>query len=176
MEASVFIATSVDGFIARENGSVDWLSSAEAVENEDYGFHDFMNSVDVLVMGHNTFEMVLSFDSWSYGDKPVIILSNHEIEIPENISSKVSRMSGTPHEIVDRLAKQGFEHLYVDGGKTIQGFLSAGLIQNLIITRIPILLGSGIPLFGKLPHDIKLEHLETKYFTNGLIQSKYRIQ
>ena len=180
MKASVYIATSVDGFIAREDGSVDWLSSGEETAGEDgggedYGYQDFMDSVDALVMGRNTYEMVQSFGEWPYGNKPVIVLTSTPLDIPEKFAKTVSAMSGTPGEIVRNLAERGYEHLYIDGGKTIQGFLRERLIQTLIITKIPILIGSGIPLFGTLPHDIKLRHLETFQFDNGLVQSKYEI-
>ena len=175
MKATVYIATSVDGFIARENGSVDWLPTGEDMSSENYGYQDFMNSVDALVMGRNTYELVLSFGSWPYGDKPVFVLSSKHLEIPESISNTVSVMSSSPSDLVQRLAEQGYEHLYIDGGKTIQGFINEGLIQKLIITKVPILIGSGIPLFGALPHDIRLHHLETLQFDNGLVQSIYEI-
>jgi dihydrofolate reductase len=175
MKATVYIATSVDGFIARENGSVDWLPTGESASGEDYGYHDFMNSVDALVMGRNTYELVLSFGSWPYGEKPVVVLSSQQLEIPEDISNTVSVLSASPSEVVQRLAEQGYEHLYIDGGKTIQGFLREGLIQKIIITKVPILIGSGIPLFGTLPQDIRLRHIETLQFDNGLVQSKYEV-
>ncbi|MBI9044960.1 MAG: dihydrofolate reductase [Anaerolineaceae bacterium] len=175
MESTVYIATSVDGFIARENGSIDWLPSGGESESEDYGYQDFMNSVDALIMGRNTYEMVLSFGDWPYGKKPVVVLSSQQLEVPERISDTVSIMCATPGEIVQQLTEQGYQHLYIDGGKTIQEFMREGLIQNLIITKIPILIGSGIPLFGALPQDIRLHHIETIQFENGLVQSKYKL-
>jgi len=175
LKATVFIATTVDGYIARENGNIDWLSTKESSSSEDYGYQDFISSVDALVMGRNTYELVLSFDSWPYGDKPVIVLSSRQLEIPENIAGTVSVMSATPGEIVQRLAGRGYQHLYIDGGKTIQGFIKEGLIQKFIITKVPILIGSGISLFGTLPHDIRLRHLETRYFDNGFVQSRYEV-
>ena len=175
MQASVFIATSLDGFIAREDGSVDWLPTPEDAGSEDYGYHDFMNSVDALVMGRNTFELVLSFGAWPYGDKPVIVLTTQPLDIPENISKTVSVMGGSPSEIVQQLAKRGYNHLYIDGGKTIQDFIREGLIQTLIITKIPVLIGSGLPLFGAIPHDIRLQHIHTRQFDNGIVQSKYQL-
>lgn len=176
MKASVYIATSVDGFIARENGSVDWLPTGEDAGGEDHGYQDFMNSVDALVMGRNSYEMVLSFGgAWPYGEKPVIVLTTQQLAIPENISNTVSVMSGSPSDVVQRLAERGYKHLYIDGGKTIQGFIRAGLIQKLIITKVPILIGAGIPLFGAIPDDIKLRHLETLQFDNGMVQSQYEI-
>jgi len=175
MKAAAYIATSVDGFIARKDGSVDWLPSEGGADGEDYGYQDFMDSVDALVMGRNTYETVLSFGSWPYGAKPVVVLSSQQIDIPESISNTVSVMSASPSVIVQHLAERGFKHLHIDGGKTIQGFIRAGLIQKIIITKIPILIGSGIPLFGTLPHDIRLRHLETLQFNTGLVQSTYEI-
>ena len=175
MKASVYIATSVDGFIAREDGRIDWLPTGESAEGEDYGYQYFMDSVDVLVMGRNTFELVLTFGSWPYGEKPVVVLTSRPLDRPEFVPDSVSVMNGTPADVVQRLAERGFEHLYVDGGKTIQRFLRAGLIQTLIISKIPVLIGRGIPLFGEIPEDIQLRHLETLHFENGLVQSKYRI-
>jgi dihydrofolate reductase len=176
MKASVYIATSLDGFIAREDGSVDWLPTGESASGEDYGYHKFMDSVDALVMGRNTFELVLSFGGdWPYGEKPVIVLTSRPLEIPDSIPDSVSVMSGPPAEIVQQLGERGYQHLYIDGGATLQGFIREGLIQTLIITTIPVLIGSGMPLFGTIPHDIHLRHMETRQFDNGLVQSKYEI-
>jgi dihydrofolate reductase len=176
MKASIFVATSIDGFIAREEGAIDWLSSTgNAKSGEDYGYRDFLNSVDAIVMGRNTFKQVLSFASWPYGKKPVIVLSNRKLKIPENLSKTVSSMNESPQEVVKQLGKLGFKHLYIDGGKTIQGFLKEGLIQQLIITMVPILIGTGIPLFGSLSHDVKLDHIETSQFDDGLVQCRYKV-
>ena len=177
MKASVFIATSVDGFIARPNGDVDWLPNGGNEDGEeDYGYQEFMESVDVLVMGRNTYELVLTFGSWPYGEKPVVVLSSRrQLNIPEHIAGTVESMSAPPREVVRRLAERGAKHLYIDGGKTIQGFLAEGLIQQLIITRVPILIGSGIPLFGSIPQDIKLQHIATRTFESGLVQTRYEV-
>lgn len=174
MNASVFIATSLDGFIARPDGNIDWLGEPSGDE-EDHGYEAFMASVDYLVMGRNTYEKVLSFGiPWPY-TKPVIVLTNRPLEIADEMAASVEAMSGSPAEIVARLKERGASHLYIDGGKTIQDFLSAGLIQRLIITRIPILLGTGIPLFGDLPHDIRVRHVATGTFRGGLVQSEYEV-
>lgn len=176
MKASVYIATSVDGFIARTNGGIDWLPGAEDAEgSEDYGYQEFIDSVDALIMGRNTYELALSFDLWPYGEKPVFVLSSRGIDIPDDIARTVESMCGTPREVVCRISERGFKHLYIDGGKTIQGFLTEGLIQQLIITKVPILIGTGIPLFSSLPNDVRLHHLETRQFENGLVQSKYKV-
>lgn len=172
MKASVFIATSLDGFIARQDGSLDWLPGDDV---EPHGYDEFMATVDALVMGRKTFETVLSFSSWPFGKKPVIVLSTSMPELKAPDGAVCDLMSGTPDEIVSRLSQRGFKHLYVDGGVTIQGFLRAGLIQRLIVTRIPVLLGSGIPLFGSLAHDIRLEHVATRSYAGGLVQSEYVI-
>ena len=174
MQATVYIATSVDGFIARENGSIDWLADGDRSQSgEDYGYQTFIDSVDAIVMGRNTYEVVLSFGSWPYADKPMVVLSSRQVDIPEHLATTVEWMDAPPRDIIRRLSERGYEHLYIDGGKTIQRFLWEGCIHRLIITRIPILLGAGIPLFGALPHDVRLRHLETRPFANGLVQSQY---
>ena len=185
MKASVYIATSLDGFIARENGGLDWLEgggegsndevNGDKRQGEDYGYKAFMNSVDALVMGRNTYEKVRSFGGWTYGDKPVVVLSSRLVEIPEHLSKTVEAMSGSPGEVVARLSERGMKHLYIDGGVTLQRFLRAGLIQRLIITRIPVLIGAGIPLFGPLGGDIKLRHVRTQSYPSGLVQSEYEV-
>lgn len=176
MKASVYIATSLDGYIARGNGDIDWLPGSDGQGgDEDYGYHEFMDSVDFLVMGRNTYEMVLSFGQWPYGDKPVVVLSSKPLKIPHHLAETVESKSCSPIELVKQLSERGAQHLYIDGGKTIQGFLNAGLIQQLIITRVPVLIGSGIPLFGPLNKDVKLQHIETRSFAQGLVQSKYEI-
>jgi dihydrofolate reductase len=176
IKASVFIATSLDGFIARANGDLDWLTDAETASGEqDYGYQEFMDTVDSIIMGRNTFELVLTFDTWPYSGKKVIVLSSGPNAIPPHLADDVEWLSLPPQQLVYRLAAQGAAHLYVDGGKTIQGFLNAGLIDELTITRVPILIGSGVPLFGALNHDVRLRHIATQQFENGFVQSKYRV-
>lgn len=182
MKASVYIATSLDGFIAREDGDLDWLPGSDPNEshdsgevNEDYGYQEFMDSVDVLVMGRSTFETVLAFGQWPYGGKRVVVLSSKLRPGSDDLPESVEVMSGSPGEVIEALQESGARHLYIDGGKTIQGFLNAGLIQELIITVVPVLIGTGIPLFGALDHDLKLQHVETRSFPNGFVQSKYRL-
>lgn len=174
MKASVYIATSLDGFIARPDGELDWLGGGNG-SGEDYGYQAFMDTVDVLVMGRHTYEKVLTFGAWPYDSKRVVVLSSRPLVIPEHLSPSVEAMSCSPEELVQRLAERGAEHLYVDGGRTIQRFLAAGLIQRLIITRVPVLIGAGIPLFGQLPRDIRLRHAETRSYATGLVQSEYEV-
>jgi len=169
MTASVFIAASIDGYIARPNGALDWLPGDNV---ESHGYDEFMATVDALVMGRKTFETVLGFGAWPF-TKPVVVLSSRPADIAVPAGAACEAMSGTPADVVERLAKRGLRHLYIDGGVTIQKFLAAGLIDRLVITRIPVLLGSGIPLFGFLDHDLVLEHVATRAFPSGLVQSEY---
>ena len=172
MTVSVFIGTSLDGFIARANDDLDWLPEGGG---EPHGYDEFIASVDALVIGRKTFEKVLTFEAWPYGDKRVVVLSSRPIDLSGARGGVVEQMSGSPAEIVSQLAASGAHHLYVDGGITIQGFLRAGLIQRLIITRVPVLIGDGVPLFGALPHDIRLHHIATRDYPSGLVQSEYHV-
>jgi dihydrofolate reductase len=172
VKASVFIGTSVDGFIARANGDLDWLPAGGG---EPHGYDEFIASVDALVIGSKTYETVLSFDSWPYGDKPVFVLSTNNIEAAP-AGAVVEHLSGDPSDVVAELEGRGIGHIYVDGGITIQRFLRAGLIQRLIITRVPVLIGEGVPLFGALSRDIKLRHVATRPYPSGLVQSEYAIE
>jgi dihydrofolate reductase len=171
LKASTFIGTSLDGFIARANGDFDFLPPGGG---EPHGYDEFMATVDALVIGRKTYETVLAFDAWPYGAKPVFVLSTRSIA-PAPAGAAVERMSGHPAQIVAQLATRGIQHAYVDGGITIQGFLRAGLIQKLIITRVPVLIGSGIPLFGAIPHDIALKHVATRHYASGLVKSEYEV-
>jgi dihydrofolate reductase len=171
MTVSVFIGASVDGFIARPNGDLDWLPD----DPEAHGYDEFMASVDALVMGRKTFETVLTFGAWPYGDKRVVVLSSRPVDLSAAAGGLVEQMAGPPAEIVAKLAASGAHHLYIDGGVTIQGFLRAGLVQRLIITRVPVLIGEGIPLFGTLPRDIRLHHVATRSYPSGLVQTEYHV-
>jgi dihydrofolate reductase len=169
MKASVFVGTSLDGFIARANGNLDFLPPGGG---EPHGYDEFIATVDALVIGRKTFETVLTFDKWPYGEKPVFVLSTSTLA-PAPLGAVVERLSGDPTEIVSQLDARGIGHIYVDGGITIQRFLQEGLIQHLIITRVPVLIGSGIPLFGPVERDIILRHVETRQYPSGLVRSEY---
>jgi dihydrofolate reductase len=134
-----------------------------------------MATVDALVIGRKTFEKVLTFDPWPYGSKRVVVLSSQPLDLSKVVGGIVEQMAGSPAEIVSQLAASGAKNLYVDGGITIQRFLHAGLVQRLIVTRVPILIGSGIPLFGAVPHDVHLKHVYTRHFPSGLVQSEYQV-
>lgn len=175
---SVFIATSLDGFISRTDGSIDWLMDANGVmpAGEDCGYAGFIATVDRLVMGNNTFRQVLTFDPWPYGELPVVVMSRGAVDIPERLRPTVTCTNESPGELVSRLGDEGARHLYIDGGMTIRSFLSEGLIDELIITVIPLLLGEGRPLFGPLPHDVSLRHVSSKVYAFGFVQHRYQVE
>lgn len=177
VKCSVYIAASVDGFIAGPQGELDWLENPAYAAGEIQGlsYADFIATVDVLVMGRNTLETVLTIDSWPYEGTLLIVLTHRPLELPAALQSKVRCLSGIPEEIVARLEAEGKKHLYIDGGKTIQDFLRAGLIDELTITRIPILLGEGIPLFdGSYPsHSLRL--IASVASENGVVQDRYEV-
>ncbi|MCW8848848.1 MAG: dihydrofolate reductase family protein [Melioribacteraceae bacterium] len=169
----VYIATSIDGYIAKKDGGLDWLNEIPNRDESDFGFKDFMGSIDAIIMGRNTFEIVLSFGEWPY-IKPVFVLSNTLQAIPENLKDKAEILTGSPESIIKEMNSRKYFNLYIDGGKTIQEFLKHDLIDELIITRIPILLGEGIPLFDLLTKEQKYEHIKTDIFNNSLVKSHYK--
>lgn len=142
----VYIATSLDGFIADKDGNIDWLSEIPNPDKSDYGFDGFMDCVDAVVLGRKTFEQVLFFGKWFY-TKPVFVVTNSLQTLPDDLKGKAEIISGKPRKITDRLHGKGFNNLYIDGGSTVQNFLQADLIDTMIITTIPVVLGEGIPLF-----------------------------
>ncbi|MGA8676335.1 MAG: dihydrofolate reductase family protein [Candidatus Acidiferrales bacterium] len=169
---SVFVGTSADGFIARPNGALDFLPVGGG---EPHGYNEFIATVDALVIGRNTFETVLGFPEWPYGEKRLVVLSSRAINLAAARGGNVEQMTGEPAAIIAKLAASGARHLYVDGGITIQRFLRAGLVQRLIITRVPVLIGEGIPLFGMLPRDLQLRHIKTQHYSSGLVQTEYHV-
>lgn len=172
MAVSVFIGTSVDGFIARPNGDLDFLPLDGG---EPHGYSEFIAGIDALVIGRKTFETVLAFPQWPYGRKRVVVLSSRPLDFSVAKGAVIEQMGGSPAEIVAKLTATGARNLYIDGGITIQRFLRAGLIQRLIITRVPVLIGEGIPLFGTLLRDIKLRHVATQHYPSGLVKTEYEV-
>ena len=167
---SVFIATSLDGFIARRDGRVDWLSIVER-PGEDYGYKRFFESIDALVVGRNTYEMALGFGEWPYAGKRCIVMTGAER------ASKHGEefYAGAPASLVERLAAEGTKRIYVDGGSVVQQFVAAGLVTDMVISILPILLGEGIPLFGATGRDVPLDLVESRSFESGLVQLEYRV-
>lgn len=175
MTAHVFIATSLDGFIARVNGDIEWLLSRDD-PNENHGYDDFIKHMDGIIMGRGTYEKALTFDNWYY-KIPVVVLSKTltEDDVPEHLKGKVQVSALSPREIMSHLDQKGWTRAYVDGGLTIQSFLREKLISDLVITSVPVLIGQGRPLFGSLIEDISLTHIKTNAFPSGLVQSKYKV-
>ncbi len=171
MKMSVFVGTSLDGFIARRDGAYDFLPHDGG---EPHGFPEFFASVDTVLLGRNTFDIVLRFPKWFYGKKRVVVLSHRKLDF-SGIQGRVEQMTGEPGEVAARLRETGAKHVYVDGGITIQQFLAAGLVDEITVTRVPVLIGEGIPLFGAVPRDIKLRHLGTREFKSGMVTSRYAV-
>jgi len=171
VKISIYIATSLDGFIARKNGELDWLPAGGS---EDYGYAEFISAVDHIVMGRNTYEKVLTFGGWHY-EKKVIVLTSRDLAIPPELADKVEALHSPPRELVRELKRRGARHIYLDGGATIQRFLRAGLVDEMTITTIPVLIGEGLPLFGALDRDVKLELIKSRSFKNGFVQNQYKV-
>lgn len=172
---SAYIATSLDGYIARLNGQLDWLDNvSEKDSKEDYGYFNFMASVDCIVMGRNTFEKVASFPEWPYEGKRVIVLSKMMKEAPEHLADKVDFFNGKIELLAVELQNFGVRKVYVDGGLTIQSFINSKLLDEIIVTSTPILIGRGIALFGERTQDIKLELVGSQSYSSGFVQSHYR--
>lgn len=168
----MFVGTSLDGFLARPNGDFDFLPAGGG---EEHGYTAFMASVDTLVVGRNTYDVVLKFPEWPYPGKRVVVLSSRPLPPPRHASASVERMEGDPRDVAARLRDTGSRHAYVDGGLTVQAFLRAGLIQRMTITRVPVLIGEGIPLFGAVPRDVRLRHIGTRSYASGLVTSEYEV-
>jgi dihydrofolate reductase len=168
-----FVAVSLDGFIARSDGSVDWLDMPES--NEDYGFSAFMDSIDAMVMGRNTFDTVMAMREWPYRDTPVIVLTHRSFHASSGFEGLVETMDALPADVAAELDRRGLDRVYIDGGQVIQSFLNTGLLHRMVITTIPVLLGDGIPLFGPTNADVLLRHVDTVAYTDGLVQSTYDV-
>ncbi len=172
MQISVFIATSLDGFIARDNGALDWLPQDQT---EDHGYNAFFSSIDTMLMGRKTYETILGFTPFPYEGKRVVVCSRTLTEVPTPLQSKLEIRAEPLPALLKILETEGTKHLYADGGQIITALLELGVVNKLVLTRVPVLLGAGIPLFGRLSADIVLQHQETKTFASGLVQSIYLV-
>ena len=171
MRTIVYIGTSLDGFIAKKNDDIEWLTQFQNAEVHEY-YAEFMNRVDAVVIGRGTFEKVLGFPEWPY-TKKVFVLSSTIKRVPEAFKEKADILSMQPKALLDFLSGKGYSSIYVDGGKVIQSFLQEDCIDEMIITKVPVLIGSGIPLFGQLDNDLLFRHLQTRVLSNGLVKSYY---
>ncbi|MDQ2686203.1 MAG: dihydrofolate reductase family protein [Thermoproteota archaeon] len=178
VKVSVFIGTSVDGFIAREDGDIGWLDEANkmAPPGEDFGFNGFLGSVDLIIMGRKTFEQVITFDRWSYKETRMIVLTSKNIPIPKKLEKTVTTYDvPSPKQLINELSHQSVDHVYIDGGIVIQDFLSAGLVDEITVTIVPILIGKGKSFSGLLAKDLFLQHLKTTVYDFGFVQNKYKV-
>jgi dihydrofolate reductase len=171
MKTTVYVGTSLDGFIARQDGDIDWLVKFENKEVHE-SYREFINRIDAIVIGRGTYEKVLSFPEWPY-NKKVFVLSSTLKQIPDTLKEKVTLLFMKPKELLNHLSIKGFSNIYVDGGKVIQSFLKEDLIDELIITKVPVLIGAGIPLFGYLDNDLQFQHIRTDMYSDGLVKSCY---
>ncbi|MBE9060760.1 dihydrofolate reductase family protein [cf. Phormidesmis sp. LEGE 11477] len=172
MTNRVYIATSLDGYIATPGGGLDWLYAVPNPNNDDYGYADFIEGIDAIVMGRNTFEKVMTFDTWPY-NKPVFVLSNSLAQLPEAVKNKAEKVSGDLRKLVQQLGTRGYSNLYIDGGSVIRSFLAEDLIDEMTITTVPVLLGSGIPLFTQLSEALTFEHQKTEVLSSALVKTHY---
>ena len=172
MKTTIYVGTSLDGFIARKNGDIDWLVKYQNKEVHE-SYNEFINRIDAMVIGRGTYEKVLSFPEWPY-KKKVFVLSTSLKQISGILNEKATLVAMKPAELLNYLSDKGFSNIYIDGGKVIQSFLREDLVDELIITKVPELIGTGIPLFGYLDNDLRFEHIKTNIYSDGLVKSQYK--
>lgn len=173
MSNKVYIATSIDGFIATPNGGLKWLEEIPNPDKSDFGFSEFVSGIDAIIMGRKTFDKVLSFNAWPY-DKPVFVLSNLLKNVPLSLEGCAEIIKGDIKEIISDLNAKGFRNLYIDGGKVIQSFLKRDLIDEMIISQVPIILGNGIPLFGVIDRKLNFKLIKSEVFNSSLVKNYYQ--
>jgi dihydrofolate reductase len=170
---TVYIAASLDGYIAGPDNDLEWLEQLPNPDGDDFGFADHMASIDAVVMGRGTFDAISGFRPWPY-DKPVVVVSTTLNEVADDLAGAVEIISGSPGEVIEQCHRRGYDNLYIDGGKLVTSFLSHGLIDEITISWAPVLLGGGIPLFGPMPQPTWWKHVSTQSFAGGMVQSTYR--
>lgn len=176
---SVFLGMSVDGFIARLDHDLSWLTGDADVggapddgEGGDFGFAEFVSGIDALVMGRSTYDVIAPMAEWPYQGRPVHVLSS---SLAEGADARIV-VHRSFDEAVQALTDAGYRRVYVDGGRTVHQFLTAGLVDELTLSRVPVLIGTGHTPFGEFPADIPLEHVRTQAFSGGMVQSTYRVR
>jgi dihydrofolate reductase len=167
---SVFIAVSVDGYIARSDGAIDWLTAVQQ-EGEDYGYQQFFDSVDALVVGRKTYDFARGLEPWPYAGKRCIVFTHR----PVTARDREERFAGSPESLVEQLGRDGVRRVYVDGGQVIRQFLAAKLIDDLTVSVVPVVLGSGIPLFASDGPEQRLTLAEARSWPTGRAQLCYRV-
>lgn len=168
----IYIAVSLDGYIASSDGSLDWLINIPNPDQSDFGFNDFLNRINGILMGRKTFEQVVSFGEWPYSKK-VFVLTRTLRAVPEHLKEKAEIINGEIPQVLQNLNRMGYNNLYIDGGQTVQSFLRLDLIDEMIITRIPVLLGDGIPLFGSIPNLLKFKVVSTEKLSDHMVKNHY---
>lgn len=165
---AAFLGTSLDGFIALPDGGLDWLSRGPGPA-EDHGFDAFLASVDTILLGRATWDVVRAFPSWPYGEKPVAVLTHR----PEAGRHGERCLAGPPAEVLAALGAGGARRVYVDGGAVVSQFLAAGLLDELTISVLPVVLGAGIPLFQGAGPERWLRLASCRPFAGGMVQLRY---
>jgi len=170
LRAHVFLGLSVDGRIARPDGDLEWLTSRGAAAG-DAGFTPFITSVDAVVMGRKTYDVIAPEPEWPYLDRPVHVIST---SLADDADPRIT-VHRSPAAVVDALERDGHRRVYADGGQTVQWFLAAGLVDEMTLSQVPVLIGEGPSLFGPLPRDVSLEHVRTAVLDGGMVQTTYRV-
>lgn len=178
----VFIATSLDGYIARPDGSLEWLTGRAAEDetgehdpDQDFGYGAFLDTVDAIFMGRGTFDVVQAFGGdWPY-PKPVYVWTSHPDDIEPKVGADVRPVAGDLDGVLERLRADGIDRVYVDGGATVRQWLQAGLVDRMTISVVPVLIGEGIPLFGGTGPDIRLDLVACETFPGGMVQRTYDV-
>ena len=171
-KVSIYIAASIDGYIAREDDDLDWLNTVADV-NEDYGFENFMSQIDTIILGRKTYKVAIKAyksSDWPYTNKKIIVLS----KTLKTVIDEATLYSGDLVSLINLLYSEGTNHIWIDGGNTISQFLRLGMVDNMILSIIPILLGQGIRLFD-LNQETPCRLSSSQSYPSGLVQLRYAL-